>query len=44
MTKNVANEVSQKAGAACGKTQAKAPAPAKKDVKADSKQAKGAKK
>jgi len=38
------NETSQKAGAACGKAQAKAPAPAKKEVKAESKPVKGAKK
>lgn len=44
MTKNVANESRQKAGSECRKTQAKAPAPAKKDAKADSKQAKGVKK
>jgi hypothetical protein len=36
------NENSHKAGAACGKTQAKAPE--KKDVKAESKPSKGAKK
>jgi hypothetical protein len=36
------NEASQKAGAACGKTHEKAPA--KKEVKAESKPVKGAKK
>ena len=36
------NETGQKAGTACGKTQAKAPE--KKEVKAESKPAKGAKK
>ncbi len=43
MTKNVASENSPKAGAACGKTQAKASAP-KKEAKAESKPSKGAKK
>ena len=45
MTKTIGD--SQKAGAACGKPQAKAPAPeksAQKDAKADSKSSKGAKK
>jgi len=44
MTKNVATETSPKAGAACGKTQAKASAPGKKEAKAGNKQSKGAKK
>jgi len=47
MAKNSATEINQKTGAACGKTQTKAPAPeksAKKDAKADSKPSKGAKK
>lgn len=45
MTKTIGD--TQKAGASCGKPQAKAPAPdnfAKKDAKADSKSSKGAKK
>lgn len=44
MPKNTATEKAPKTGAECGKTQAKAPAPAKKNAKADSKLSKGSKK